>query len=237
MRVFLAGTLLVVALVVAGCGGSSPGGRTNAIGNGEALKTGQQVLTDAVTAAEAASSFRMAGTITTGGQKIGLDLTIVRGRGATGSMTLGGEKVNLIVVGKDAYMKADAAFWTRFGGSNGSAIAQLVAGKWFKFPTDNSQFGALTGFTDPKSFFDSLSTSGGAIVNKGATTYKGQSVVNIFGGEENGTLYVAATGPAYPVAITKTGSGEGGAITFDNWNESVTLKAPSGAIDISQLGG
>ena len=237
MRAFLAGTLLVFTLVVAGCGSSSPGGSTKASGNGEASKSGQQVLTDAVKAAEAASSLRMAGTINTGGQQIGLDLSIVKGKGATGSMTLGGEKVDLMVVGTNAYMKADAAFWTRFGGSQGSAIAQLVAGKWFKFSTDNPQFAAFTSFADSKSLFDSLSSSGGAIANKGATTYKGQSVVNIYGGPTNGTLYVAATGTPYPVAIAKTGSGEGGAITFDNWNESVTLTAPSGAIDSSQLGG
>ena len=237
MRASLAGTLLVFALAVAGCGSSSPSGSTNAGGNAEALKSGQQVLTDAVNAAEGASSFRMSGTINTGGQQIGLDLTIVKGKGAQGSMTIGGQKVDLVIVGADAYMNAGAAFWTQFGGTSGSAIAQLVAGKWFKFSTTDPQFSSITGLTDSKSLFDSLSSSAGTITNKGATTYKGQSAVAIFAGSKNGTLYVATTGVPYPIAIAKTGAAEGGAIAFGDWDKSVTLTAPSGAIDSSQLGG
>ena len=235
MRASLAGTLLVFALAVAGCGSSSPGGSTS--GNGEASKSGQQVVTDAVKAAEGASSFRMSGTINTGGQQIGLDLTIAKGKGAQGSMTLGGQKVDLVIVDADAYMNAGAAFWTQFGGTSGSAIAQLVAGKWFKFSTTDPQFSSITGLTDSKSLFDSLSSSAGTITNKGATTYKGQRAVAIFAGSKNGTLYVATTGVPYPIAIAKTGAAEGGALTFGDWDKSVTLTAPSGAIDSSQLGG
>jgi hypothetical protein len=237
MRVFLAGTLVVLALVVAGCGGSSSGGSsTGGVGNGEALKSAQQVLSDAVTAAEAASAFRMSGQITAAGQTIGLDLTIVKGRGAKGSMTLKGQNVDLVIVGKDAYMKAGSAFWTQFGGASGSMIAQLVADKWLKFPTSNPQFGPITTIANSKSLFDSLSSHAGTLTNKGATTYKGQSAVAIYAGSQNGTLYVAATGAAYPLAIAKSGSG-GGAIMFGNWNQSVAVTAPSGAIDFSNLHG
>ena len=237
MRKLLAGTLLVVTLAFAGCGGSSPSGtNTNASDNGEAAKSAQQVLTDAVTAAKAASSFRMSGQIATGGQQIGIDMTIAKGKGATGSMTLKGQKVDLVIVGTNGYMKAGTAFWTQFGGSAGGAIAQLVADKWMKFPTSNAQFGQLTGIAS-SSIFDQLSTNHGAITNKGATTYKGQSVVDLFDGSKLGHLYIAATGTAYPVAIAKSGAGDGGTITFDSWNMSVTVTAPSGAVDISKLGG
>ena len=238
MRKLLAGTLLVVTLALAGCGGSSPSGTTtNGSDNGEAPKSAQQVLTDAVTAAKAASSFRMSGQIATGGQQIGIDMTIVKGKGATGSMTLNGQKVDLVIVGTNGYMKAGTAFWTKFGGSAGSAIAALVADKWMKFPTTNAQFGLLTGIAS-SSIFDQMSTIRGAITNKGATTYKGQSVVDLYDSSQSGDVYIAATGTAYPVAtIAKKGSGDGLTITFDHWNDSVTLTAPSGAVDISKLGG
>src|SRR5207247_1978452 len=120
------------------------------------------------------------------------------------------------------YMKADAAFWREFGGSRGAMLAQLIADRWFKFPTTNAQFGPITGFATSKSLFGQLATDHGALTKKGATTYKGQSVVSIFDhGPNGGTLYVAATGSPYPVAIVGTQSSGIGSVSFDNWNESV----------------
>lgn len=231
MRKAIAATLLVVALLLAGCGGSG------AKPNGLASKPGQQVLADTVKAAKSASSFHMSGKIKTSGQEIDFDLTIAKGKGATGSMTLGGQKVDLMVVGANAYLKASSAFWKQFGGSQGAIIASLVADKWFKFPTGNPQFASFTTLANPQGLFDSLASNSGQVTNKGVTTYDGQSVVDLYGGSNDGDLYVAATGTAYPVAIVKKGTSDGGSITFADWNQSVTLTAPSGSIDISKLPG
>jgi hypothetical protein len=237
MRKVLVGTLLVVGLAAAGCGGgSSPNGGGSGGDNGEASKSALQVLADAKQAAEAASSLHYSGQITTGGRQVGLDLWVVKDKGATGFVTLNGQKVDLVVTGKNAYIKADTAFWTQFAGSSGSAVAQMFANKWLKFPTSNRQFAGFTSFTDSKTIFGQLSSKHGTITNDGASTYKGQSVVAIRDKTKGGTLYVSGTGTAYPVAIVKTGSGSG-AITFDGWNKSVTLTAPAGAIDLSQLAG
>jgi hypothetical protein len=54
---------------------------------------------------------------------------------------------------------------------------------------------------------------------------------------DNSKLYVEATGKPYPVALVSGQKGRSGAITFDDWNKTVSLAAPSGAIDISQFGG
>lgn len=236
MRKVLAGTLLVIALAVAGCGGGSPTGGPPVHDNGEAAKSGKQVLSDAVAAAKAAGSFHVAGQVTTGGKQIGLDITVSKGKGAKGSLTLKGEKVDLLVVGTDAYMKAGADFWTTFGGPSGSAVAQLVADKWMKFPTSNPQFGGFAAIAS-SAIFDQLLSVHGDVTNKGKTTYHGQSVVDLYGGSKNGDLYVSATGTAYPVAVVKSGAGDGGTITFDKWNESVSLTAPSDSIDITKLTG
>ena len=47
-------------------------------------------------------------------------------------------------------------------------------------------------------------------------------------------MYIAATGQPYPIEITKSGS-DGGKISFDRWNKTVTLAAPANAIDVAQL--
>ena len=51
-----------------------------------------------------------------------------------------------------------------------------------------------------------------------------------------GTLYVATTGPPYPVAVTKAGTSSG-RVLFTNWNAPVSVLAPTNAIDITQLAG
>ena len=230
MRAFLAGTLLVLAFAAAGCGGgSSPSGSTNTSGNGEASKPAQQVVIDAVNAAKAASSFHMSGQIAAGLQ-IGVDLTIEKGKGAKGSLTVFGHKVDAVVIGNDAYLKADPALWTQVG------LAGAPRGKWLKFPTTDPRIRNFIGIANSTSLFDQLASTHGTITNKGATTYKGQSVVEIFDSTKNATLYVAFTGTAYPVALVKAGAA-GSTLAFDNWNMSVTVTAPSGAVDISKLGG
>jgi hypothetical protein len=59
-------------------------------------------------------------------------------------------------------------------------------------------------------------------------------VIGITDKSKGGTLFISTTGKPYPVEITKGGSG-GGKITFDRWDEPVTLSAPANAIDVAQL--
>ena len=49
-----------------------------------------------------------------------------------------------------------------------------------------------------------------------------------------GKLYVAAEGTPYPVAIV--GGKNRGEIRFDSWNESVSIVAPKGAVDLQKIG-
>jgi hypothetical protein len=234
MRSFAAGIALVVVLLAAGCGGSS-NSNSNGAGNGEASKSAKQVLADAVKAADAASSLHMTGNLTSNGTPISIDLSVAKDKGATGSMTLKGKKVDLLIVGSDGYMKADSSFWAEFVPKNGAAIGQLLAGKWLKFRVNDARFQGIVGFSNPNAIFDSLQSGAGSNVkNNGATTYKGQNVVALNDGSQNGTFYVSATGTPYPVALVRTGSSSG-EIAFNGWNQSVSLTAPTNALDFSQL--
>jgi hypothetical protein len=232
MRGFSVGTLLVALVFAAGCGGGSGGGGSTQP-SGVASKSANQVVSDAIKAAEAASSVHVAGTVATSGKQVGLDLSLNRSKGAVGSLTLNGAKVDLVLIGDTGYMRASPAFWKQYSGAGG--FAQLFAGKWLKFPAKNAQLGALTGVANEKALFDNLS-SHGKLVNQGATTYQGRSVVAIHDTTKNATLYVSASGTPYPVAIVKAKHPTAGAIKFDNWNRPVTLTAPKGALDLSKLG-
>jgi uncharacterized protein involved in outer membrane biogenesis len=95
----------------------------------------------------------------------------------------------------------------------------------------------LDPLTNLGALFAGISSQHGKLVNDGKTTYKGAEVVAIRDTSDNSKLYVAATGKPYPVALIGGKKDQSGTITFDDWNKSVSLSAPSSAIDISKFGG
>lgn len=232
MRAVLVGALLAVVLALAGCGGSGGGATSTSGGNGEASKSPDQALADAVSAAVGASSVHVSGEM--GGGTF--DMSITKSDGATGSATLGGSKVSVVIVGGGVYLRAGASFWTQFLGTNGAAFAPMVANRWVKVPTTNPQVQQIAGLGDSTTFFKSVTASHGALTNKGETTYQGQSVVAINDASKSATLYIAAEGTPYPVALARGGAG-GGALSFNDWNQSVTVAAPAGALDLSHVTG
>ena len=147
-------------------------------------------------------------------------------------MSESGLKFEIIRVGNKAYIKGSDAFLRKFAGAAG---AQLLHGKWLQGSATSGDLAALAPLTDITKLFNGALGSHGKLENEGETTFKGQKVVAIKDTTEGGTLYVAATGTPYPVAIV--GGKDKGTITFDNWNDTVSITAPKGAVDMSKLGG
>lgn len=226
----LALALALTAALLAGCGGHS----TAAKPNDETTKPALRVLADARAAATRASSAHVSGSIRSSGTPITLDLSTARGRGAKGSMSTNGLKFDLVRIGDTLYIRGSDAFYTHFAGA---AVAQLLHNKWLKAPATKGRLRSLAPLTSLSALFAGVSSHHGKLVNDGNRTYKGQEVVAIQDTSDNSRLYVAATGKPYPVAIVGGKKDQSGAITFGDWNKPVSLSAPSGAIDISSLGG
>ncbi|HLX31361.1 MAG TPA: hypothetical protein VKR79_01205 [Gaiellaceae bacterium] len=225
--------LVLGALLLAGCGGGGGGNTaptTTSNSNAEASKPATQILADAVKAAKGASSVHLSGSIVSSGSPITLDFAASK-QAATGKMTTDGLEFNFIRIGSEIYIQGSDAFWKHFGGT---AAAQLFHGKWLKGPAGKGQFATFGSLTSPTAFFTQLTSSTGTPVNQGLTTYKGQSVIAIHDSKKKGTLYIAATGTPYPVALVGGGKNSG-SISFSGWNASVSTSAPKGAIDISAL--
>jgi hypothetical protein len=222
--------LVLAGLLLAGCGGSHS---KSASSNGEASKSADTVLADAKAAVNGATSARVSGSIVSGGTPITLDLTMSADK-AKGSMSTSGFEFELIRIGDTAYIKGSDDFYKHFAGA---AIAQLLHGKWLKASTVGGRFGSLAPLTNIKLLFGKVGANQGKLANDGAKTFKGQKTVEIRDTSDNSKLYVAATGKPYPVAIVGSKKGESGTITFGDWNKSLSVSAPDGAIDISKLGG
>jgi hypothetical protein len=214
------GAALTVA--VAGCGGASD--------NGVAAKSPDAIVSAATNAVSGVKSVHVSGSVTSNGSPINLDLTLAAGKGGGGQMSEGGLSFKIIDLSQVVYLNGSDAFWRHVGGN---AAAQLFHGKWLRAPA-TGQFASLAALTDVRALFSKLLSTHGTLAKGGTSTVAGQKVVAVRDTTMGGTLYVATTGPAYPIQISKAGS-QGGHITFDRYDQAVTLKAPAGSIDVSQL--
>ena len=228
MRTGALAILLVSALLVAGCGSSG------AKSNGEAQKAAQQVVTDAISAAAGAKGVRVSGSIVSSGTPITLDLRIVKGVGGSGDLSEQGLAFSLIRIGDKAYIKGSDAFYKKFAGAG---VASLLHDKWLEGSAASGSLASLTSLTDISKLLEGALGSHGTLKNEGATTYKGQKVVALEDASTGGTLYVAATGTPYPVAMVSPSAAKQGSLTFGDWNKTVSITAPKGAVDLGSLGG
>ena len=215
----------LVALALAACG-SSGGGSSN----GVASKSPDQIVSDATNAVASVNSVHVSGKVLSGRQNVTLDLNLVNGKGGKGSMSQNGLGFKIVAVGPEVYVNGSSAFWTKFAGS---AAAQLLSGKWLKAPA-TGQLSSLATLTDVSKLFNQLLSSHGKLARGKTTTAQGQQVVAVNDTTNGGTLYVATTGKAYPIEISKTGS-QGGQLVFDRFDQPVSLTPPASAIDISSL--
>jgi hypothetical protein len=216
--------LLVVAL--AGCG---DGGAKS---NGVADLGPKQILAQVKKDVANAKSVHIVGSGKTGGTPITLDLQLAAGKGGAGHIAVGGYGFDLVRIGKKLYFKSDHRALQHYAGS---AAAQLLAGKWFAVPASSGGFGSFAPFTDLRQIVNQILSAAGPVEKGDETTIDGQKAIALTDTSKGGTLYVATTGPAYPLAL-KAGKGNSGSISF-TWDQPVTLTAPKGAIDYEKLTG
>jgi hypothetical protein len=215
----LAGWALVA--VLAGCGGSSSA-------SGVASEAPQKILGDSLAAANGLKSVHAAGTINSGGQRVGIDLQLLGGVGGSGQITMGGLSFKLVGINHYAYLQAPPAVWQKAGAP--AATAQLLQNKWLRTPA-TGQFASVAKLTDIHQLFAQLLSQHGKSLKKGGvSTVAGRKVVAVNDGGR-GTLYVSTTGKPYPVELVKKGS-DGGRIDFDHFNAAVKLSAPANTINV-----
>ncbi|HJU36372.1 MAG TPA: hypothetical protein VJ716_03015 [Gaiellaceae bacterium] len=222
--------LVLTAALLAGCGSHSKAAKPN----NEASKPADRVFADARRAATHASSAHVSGSLVANGTPFTLDLSTVRGKGAKGSVSISGLQFDLVKIGDTAYIKGSDAFYKHFAGAT---VAQLLHGRWVKASATSPRFRSFAALASMAGLFAKISSSHGKLVNDGKKTFQGQPAVVLRDTSDNSRLYVAATGTPYPLALAGGDKQQSGRITFDDWNKSVSLSAPEGAIPISQFGG
>ncbi len=156
------------------------------------------------------------------------------------------EHMSALVVGSTGYVSANAAALHHVIGLSTSQSSKY-ANEWLSFPTSNSSLEELVSGLLNSQVSTELQISGPYAYGT-ATTVDGQhalavrgSVATDSGSKVPVVLYIPATGSPLPIEeVTNPGqSGRGstihGTVTFTNWGEKTTEKAPAHAVSLLKI--
>ena len=229
--------------------GSSPGSSATsapASATGSPASTGKltgtaatALVTKAVANTKAAPSVVVKGTgVSTGtaGQTVTFDLTLVQKAGCEGTIAQSKtETFQLVETGGSVWLKPSTAYYASLKISK--AALALVADKWIKVKSTDSQIGDLPKICSFSGLFGSLKTPTGASYVATPTTYQGQSAYEVTQAGQQGYAYVTNSATPMLAKLAEPGA-SGGVITFAEYSTPLTITAPSAAesIDGSALG-
>ena len=216
----------VVPVVLSACGGGL---------HGVAAKDPEAIVSAATKAIEGVRSVEVYGSVNDASPRdeIRFDLHLVNGRGAVGSLSEHGLAFRLVTIGKLAYVKATPAFWDQFGGAS---VAAQLHGRWLRAPADRGDFASFASLTNVDKLIAGLLAGHGALTKGTTSTVDGRGVIAVHDASRQGSLYVATSGPAYPVRIENESS-DRGQIDFRRFDAPVTLRAPAQSVSIFSLQG
>ncbi|MFD0002080.1 hypothetical protein ACFVJ4_06575 [Streptomyces sp. NPDC127178] len=216
----------VCALVVSGagltgCSSEDPDEGTNGVGKLPAAEIQRKTRA----AADSAEAVRLSGSVVTSGRTYKLDMQL-KADGGTGSVTAQGANFQLLRIGEQLYLKADAGFWSDADGAKTDAAADKLNGKYVRVPEGDPSYKKFSGFTDKGVLLDGLLTLHGALAADGHHEQEGTRTIRITGDKgAGGTLDVSLEGTPYPLRLTRAGGG--GTLTFSAWGKDFPLEKPA----------
>ena len=192
-------------------------------------KSATAIITKAFADTSAASSVHVTGTGTDSGQNISLALTVVRGKGCTGTISESKSgSFQVIYLGKSVWIKPDAAFWKSIaaGSSDARLGASLLSGKWLKdSASDTSGLGSLVSVCSLSSLFGQATPASDRLVKGALTTLNGQAVLPIKDVTHQGTADVTDTAKPELLRLTSAGT-SAGTFSFSDFEAPATITPP-----------
>jgi hypothetical protein len=267
-RVALTAALLALTLGLAACGGGDDGASKTAAapaattGSSEADKPAQEILQDMAKALGQVRSYHVAGTQKGKDGTMRLEGDVAADGRVNLTVDQQGSKIGLIVVGRDAYFKADADFWRKTAGPSGAALAKRLANRWVKSPSGaDKDMRELVDSVNPKTLSYCATRNVGELTKNGTADVDGQQAIVLVDagspGSSPGKIFIAAEGRPLPLRIQQTGPDQPGGgkpdprcddddsdddstgsdVRLSDFDQAVDIVAPPDAIDLSQLGG
>ncbi|MEV5969205.1 hypothetical protein [Streptomyces sp. NPDC051921] len=211
--------------------------------------TADEIGDKAVTATRSATSVRMAGRVTTGGQPLGIDFAVNDRNQCTGVLRLQGGAAELRQTGGVTYMKGDEKFWRASMTSQGmpapqiEATIELLKGRWLKIAPGQAGSGDLGGVCDLKALLADLGEDKAArtgLVRGPDAEVKGTPVATLVKrkpGGETTTVSVSQRGKPYILKMVKTGGTEPGTVVLSDYDKPVKVVVPPAdeTVDLTKL--
>lgn len=233
----LAGAAILVSVAACSSSGTStasgtsstPGSTASAGAQGSALDglSADQIASRATADLKVVSSVHVKGSVQSSGQTIALNLTLGT-QGCSGTMGIDGEgSFVLLKIGKTLWIKPDDKFWKHAAGSAGSAVTDLVSGKYIKPSAKGSSLASIGALCNPAQFAKSFGTNMTGMVKGSTMTIAGQPALQIKDSGDAASAFV--TVDAKPQFLRLDGGGSNGRLDFTDYNAPLHLTAPPAA--------
>jgi hypothetical protein len=235
---------LIVTLLGSACGSgsSNTSGSTaphsSPASNGIASKTPDQILAAARSALASASSVHLRGDFPMSGQSATINVILTKA-GAKGSMTgpfagVQQGSFDFTAVGGKVYIRS-STLWSQVGGKEGKTLAALLNNRWVQMPSSSVR-------NFPMSNMAAFARALGTGPSDKALSVGQQAVIDghpaIPVKTNNEIVYVATTGSPFPLrAVPRSGSGQSSGADFLDYNAPMSITAPAGALNFSNLHG
>lgn len=213
-----------LGLALPGCAGDPDEG-TNGLGRLPASTIEERALN----AAGEAESLRLSGTVLTSGGSYRLDMRLGTD-GGVGEVSGEGIAFELLRVGEDLYIKADADFWKHQQLDEELAErdidpAESLDDMYVKVPPEDPAYAQLSGFTDKSVLLDGLLALEGERETGERGRIGGTRTIRVVAaGGDGGALEVSLSGTPYPLRLER--GGDAGEVRMSDWNREFTLHAP-----------
>lgn len=221
----MAGMAAVSALLLSACGG----------GDDFADQTAAEILKAAEADMTALKSLRMKGNVANDGQEINLDLVMTTSGDCSGNVGVEGVSAEIMVVGGNAYLRGDEAFWEAAAGEAQAAmLAAVVGSKW----VNTGQVDGFSELCDIDDFIsDMFDDTDGA--TKGETKeINGRKAIGLTSDEDDSPVgWIAVESPHHVLRMESGPEAHEGAVDFTDFDQEVTITAPADddVFDVSAL--
>ena len=208
----------LITLAASACGGATTA--TSTTTNGLENKSPADVLQQAAAALTGAKSVHVVGASPEGH----VDLRVQEGS-TTGTVILAGAPVKITIIGGDAYIKTTQAGLKALNAP--LSVQRHAAGRWLKVPASD-----ITGFslTD---LADNLTAYRNPLEPEVRQATLDSRNVVLISWQGDGKLWVANTGPAYPLRAEWKKGQETGVLSYTEYGAPLHVTAPSNALTLS----